>query len=35
MTFIRLLAVATLLAVSCAARAEFLLSVPEGTVHPG
>jgi phospholipase A1/A2 len=31
----RLLAVATLLAVSCVARAELILSMPEGVAHPG
>ena len=35
MTFIRLLAVATLLAASIAARAEYILSVPDGAAHAG
>ena len=35
MMFRRLLAVATLLAASCAARAEFLLSMPEGAAQAG
>ncbi len=32
---IRLLAVSTLLAVSCAARAELILSMPDDAVHAG
>jgi outer membrane phospholipase A len=35
MTFIRLLAVATLLAAGHAARAEYILSVPDATAHAG
>jgi outer membrane phospholipase A len=35
MTFIRLLAVATLLAAGHAARAEYILSVPDGTAYAG
>jgi phospholipase A1/A2 len=35
MTPIRLLAVAMLFATSCAARAEFILSMPDGVVHAG
>ena len=35
MISIRLLAVATLLAASCAARADFILSMPDGAAHAG